>query len=274
MERSVVAFAPGHISGYFKRQDGSTPEQTGSLGAGIVIDKGVTITMKPSKTPVATVSSGEHPHLLLDAMDELGVSASITATADMPIGAGFGMSGAGLLATAFAANTLFDLSLTEHDMIRFAHIFEVEHGTGLGDVAASAGYGIDIRTAPGIDGVTYRIPDIRELAAVSLGPLPTPSIITSQERLKTISNAFPTAIPTTLEEMMINSRTFAEHSGLISPKIKSILELCDANEIPASMTMLGEGVFAFGKNAKKILSRFGTVYTFSVAKTGPVILKQ
>ena len=37
---SVTAYCPGHISGYFKRVIGKTPEPTGSIGAGIVIDPG------------------------------------------------------------------------------------------------------------------------------------------------------------------------------------------------------------------------------------------
>ncbi|HJJ54712.1 MAG TPA: GHMP kinase, partial [Methanocorpusculum sp.] len=77
MERSVVAFAPGHISGYFRRLDGPTTERTGSMGAGIVIDRGVTVTLKPSAVSTAKVASGEHPHLLLDAAKELGISADI-----------------------------------------------------------------------------------------------------------------------------------------------------------------------------------------------------
>ena len=44
----VVAFCPGHISGYFKKIVGDTIATTGSIGAGIVISEGVTATVKPS----------------------------------------------------------------------------------------------------------------------------------------------------------------------------------------------------------------------------------
>ena len=44
----VVAFCPGHISGYFKRIQGDTVASTGSIGAGIVISEGVTAMVKPA----------------------------------------------------------------------------------------------------------------------------------------------------------------------------------------------------------------------------------
>ncbi len=274
MERSVVAFAPGHISGYFRRIDGPSAEETGSLGAGIVIDKGVTITMKPAANRAAKVLSGEHPHLILEALETLGVSAGVIAKADMPIGAGFGMSAAGLLATAYAANRLFNLGMKEADLIKFAHVFEVEHGTGLGDAAALAGGGIDVRTRVGIEGVTSRIPDARTITAVSLGPISTPEIITSKEKMRNVTGAFPARIPETLEDMLDNSRTFAEDSGLITPRIREILDACDKKMVKSSMTMLGEGVFAIGADAQKILAEFGTPYTFAIAERGPFIIKE
>lgn len=274
MERCVVAFAPGHISGYFRRFDGPTTESTGSLGAGIVIDRGVTVTLRPASASTAKVLSGEHPHLLLDAAKELGITADITAQADMPIGAGFGMSAAALLATAYAANRLFDLGMSETELALFAHTFEVKHGTGLGDVAASAGSGIDVRTAAGIRGVTARIRDSRKITAVTLGPISTPEIITSPSTMQQVTAAFPAHVPTTLDEVMSNSRSFAENSGLITPRVRSILDACDHAGLTASMTMLGEGVFAIGPAAEKVLSRFGTAYTFSAAETGPAIIHE
>ena len=45
---AVIAFCPGHISGYFKKISGDTPASTGSIGAGIVISEGVTSTVRPS----------------------------------------------------------------------------------------------------------------------------------------------------------------------------------------------------------------------------------
>ena len=99
MGRRVVAFAPGHISGYFQRIDGTTTGSTGSIGAGIVINRGVTLTMTEGDSSCISVKNSDTDGWLIkEVLRTLGVSASVTVDAAMPIGAGFGMSAAGLLA--------------------------------------------------------------------------------------------------------------------------------------------------------------------------------
>jgi len=44
----VIAFCPGHISGYFRRVEGATLATTGSIGAGIVISEGDRSTVTPA----------------------------------------------------------------------------------------------------------------------------------------------------------------------------------------------------------------------------------
>ena len=56
MERTAVAFAPGHISGYFRRIDGATPAETGSCGAGLVIDRGVTAAVRPADRTTVVIT--------------------------------------------------------------------------------------------------------------------------------------------------------------------------------------------------------------------------
>lgn len=274
MGRCVVAFAPGHISGFFKRVDGNSLSDTGSLGAGIVIGKGVKVSMRPAKkTAISVKGNVTDTAFLTDAVNALGITAEVFAEAELPIGAGFGMSAAGLLAAATAANRLFDLKMSSHDIVSFAHSFEVEHGTGLGDAAASAAGGIDIRTAPGVDGVSKRLESDETIYAVSLGELATPGIIRSPKIMQQVHDAYPEKTPETLEELFSASRSFAEKSGLVTEKVRMLLDACDAEGVTASMTMLGEGVFAAGARAPAVLSRFGCVYSFPVSKTGPVILE-
>lgn len=274
MGRRVVAFAPGHISGYFRRVDGTTTGSTGSIGAGIVISRGVTLTMTEADASCIIVkNSDDDGWLIKEVLRTLGVSASVTVDAQMPIGAGFGMSAAGLLAAYHAANRLFELGYSDAELTSLAHDFEVRHGTGLGDVAAASGGGIVVRTSAGIDGVAKRIFTDEPIYAVSFGPIPTPDIITSPEKMEKVRAAFPACEPDDLAGLMANSRSFAENSGLLTPHLQNILEACDAAGVPASMTMLGEGIFACGLQAPAVLSEFGEVYTLSVSKTGPVILE-
>jgi len=272
--RSVKSFAPGHISGYFKRVDGPTVSETGSLGAGIVIDRGVTVTMEKSPSTVVFIQGNEDDGWLVkEVLASLGVTAKVSVDAAMPIGAGFGMSAAGLLALYHAANRLFSLGLSSHEISEKSHEFEVIHETGLGDVAAASQYGIVVRDKPGIDGIKNIITSDESIYVVSFGVIHTPEVISSKEKMQKVHDAFPSGYPSSLSELMINSRSFAEKSGLLSEKIQKILEECDAAGVLASMTMLGDGVFAIGESASRVLGKYGKVYELHVAKSGPYIIE-
>ncbi len=277
MVRTAVAFSPGHISGYFRRVEGSDPSTTGSVGAGVVIDEGVRSTVAPAaKTSVRVVrqdhaTTGSPP--VEYALDRLGVAARVTTECRLPIGAGFGLSAAALLATLMAANHLFDLDLSADEVAARAHEAEVLHRTGLGDVAASRAGGVVCRTGPGIHADIIRIYPEEPLYAVSLGPLPTASILSSEEAMARIAAAFPDRCPRDLADFCLLSRAFAEKSGLIAAGVQKVLEDCDAAGVPASMTMLGNGVFAAGESAERVLSRFGEVYRLRIARRGAYLIE-
>jgi pantoate kinase len=281
----VVAFCPGHISGYFKKVGGSTSLTTGSIGAGIVITQGVTATVRHAEVPVisirhraangktAIISHTSPP--LSSIMERLGVTASITTECQLPIGAGFGLSAAALLATATALNRLYSLGLTPWDIARHSHEIEVEHRTGLGDVAAAQGGGRVIRHGPGIDAQIERIFDLPEsLYSVSFGPIHTPSVLGSPAQMEQVSSAFPAASPRDARDFFTLSEEFAKKSGLMTDAVKKVFHICDQEDVPAGMTMLGDGVFAYGKKAREVLSPFGEVYEFQVSRTGPQILEE
>ncbi|WP_214021203.1 pantoate kinase [Methanoculleus sp.] len=277
MVRTAVAFSPGHISGYFRRVEGSDPSTTGSVGAGVVIDEGVRSTVEEAaETSVRVVrqdhaSAGSPP--VEYALDRLGVTARVTTECRLPIGAGFGLSAAALLATLTAANHLFDLNLSGDEVAARAHEAEVLHRTGLGDVAASRSGGVVCRTGPGIHAAITRIYPEEPLYAVSLGPLPTASVLSSEEAMARIAAAFPDRCPRDLADFCLLSRAFAEKSGLIAPEVRRVLKFCDAAGVPASMTMLGNGVFAAGVGAEQVLSRSGEVYRLTVARRGAYLIE-
>jgi pantoate kinase len=91
--------------------------------------------------------------------------------------------------------------------------------------------------------------------------------------MRKVSAAFPDRTPKNLWEFMRNSREFAEASDLIPDKIRPILTACDNAGIQASMTMLGCGVFAAGRDAPKILARFGRAVSLKICHHGPTLLK-
>jgi pantoate kinase len=276
---AVVAFCPGHISGYFKRISGDTTASTGSIGAGIVISEGVTATVRPSDTTSISIRQrssmgtsfevASRSPILAHVLEQLGVTASVITECVLPIGAGFGLSAAALLATLTAMNHLFDRGMSEEEIAQCAHAAEVTHRTGLGDVAACQGGGRVIRSGPGIHGHIERRFDISEpLYAISFGPIPTPSVLGSPVRMKRISSAFPKTTPENVEDFFRLSRQFSVQSGLITREVKTITRLCDAAGVSSGMTMLGNGVFAYGGKAHDLLVPFGHVYAFHVAASG------
>lgn len=264
--------------------EGSTLLTTGSRGAGIVITKGVTATVRHADTPTIIIRyrAGDHTTTTLpqespplrSVMERLGVTASVTTVCDLPIGAGFGLSAAALLATATAINRLFSLKLTPWDIARHAHEIEVEQRTGLGDVAAAQGGGRVIRYGPGIDARIDRKFDLpASIYAVSFGPIHTPSVLGSPAQMQQVSSAFPLTDPADARDFFTLSKQFAERSGLITGPVKNVFRACEERDVLAGMTMLGNGVFAYGKNAPEVLAPFGEVYEFRISPSGPEILE-
>ena len=278
----VTAFCPGHISGYFLPVIHEDPTSSGSIGAGIVISEGVRVVAEKSTVSSVTVfqtdRSGtpvkisDSSPILMDLLSYLQVKASIETCCHLPIGSGYGMSAAALLGTVHALNTLYRLNLSPRECTRIAHRIEVQHRSGLGDVSACQGGGFVIRKTPGPDGDIIREMDIRPIYALTISPIKTSSVLSSPEMMNRISQSFPDRIPKTLDDIMSLSREFAEKSGLISDEIRSVLTACDTENIPASMTMLGCGVFAIGKRAEPVLKKFGDVYRLTISPGGPAIL--
>jgi pantoate kinase len=282
-QRIVTAFCPGHISGYFKRVEGESFAATGSIGAGIVISEGVTATVSPADSTSVSVNrknkSGNRVQYspasppLEYILNKLGVSVSVMTECRLPIGAGFGLSAAALLATLTAVNRISSLGLTPHDIAALAHEAEVVHRTGLGDVAACQGGGRVVRNGPGIDAAITRSFDLPEpLYAVSFGPISTPSVLGSREQMERVAAAFPPCPPEDAGDFFRISRQFTENSGLLTREAGAVIQQCADNNVPASMTMLGNGVFAYGQKARDLLSASGDVYAFTVASAGARIV--
>lgn len=279
---SVTAFCPGHISGYFLPSLKKDPYSSGSIGAGLVISEGVRVTARKDAVssieiyqtdrigmPVQIANSSP---IITDLLDLMHLTAVIQTCCHLPIGSGYGMSAAALLGSVHALNSLYEMGMNDRECAMMAHRVEVMHRTGLGDVAACQGGGFVVRLTPGPDGDIHRMMDMRPIYALTLNPLKTSSILKSPEWMNRIAKAFPNSIPDSLDDFMVLSRRFAEDSGLISEEVRTVLTACDLQGIPASMTMLGRGVFAIGKKAEFVLKEFGDVFRFGLSPGGPRIL--
>lgn len=277
MVERALAWSPGHISGYFCRCAGPGPAATGSIGGGIVTAEGVTVEAVRADAPTVrvlvhfpdgrvAVSDGSPPVEYL--MDRLGAPAALTTRCTLPIGAGFGLSAAALLAAGAALSALHGLELSRGEVAAAAHEAEVLFRTGLGDVAAAQGGGVVVRRGPGVGAEIFRFPSDEPVSAVSFGPIPTPVVLDSDDAMAWVRAAFPVEEPRDLAELVRASRAFAEASGLMTDRVRAALAACDEAGVPASMTMLGDGVFAVGPGAEAPLSRFGRVHRLHVASEG------
>lgn len=280
MSASATASCPGHLSGYFRPVYGKDPGSTGSLGAGIVISEGVTTTVWTANTTGICVKRRDpETGRLIEALTHappieylltlMGVTARVRTECSLPIGAGFGLSAAALLSTASAVNELFSLQLTPIECGALAHEAEIVHKTGLGDIAACMGGGRDCRKGAGIRAVIDRKFDLPDtLCAVVFGPLPSPQVLGSTEAMGRVIRAYPGRCPRDAMDFFRLSRKFTIESGLAPHEVLSALSACERAGIPATMTMLGNGIFACGEEAPGVLSCMGDTHILHPAKEG------
>jgi pantoate kinase len=242
------AFVPGHVTCFFSAHRRDDPRQSGSRGAGLTLTDGVRTTVEPADGTAVSLDGGDPIEPAERVLAELGVEARVRCESPLPVGAGFGVSGAAALGTALAANAAFGLERTENELVALAHAAEVEAGTGLGDVVAQARGGVPLRLEPGAPGhgELDGIPAAGRVEYLALGELPTADVLAGDT--EALSAAGERALDgllaePTLPELLARSRTFAEEAGLLTEDLRDVL---DAAAGPASMAMLGETAFALG----------------------------
>ncbi|MFC6717362.1 pantoate kinase [Natrialbaceae archaeon GCM10025810] len=252
MPDEATAFVPGHITGFFSAHPDDDPTRAGSRGAGLTLTDGVEVTVRRAGETTVTLD-GESIEVdpVGTVLDALGVSARVDATSDVPLGAGFGVSGAMALGTALAANHVFARGLSYNELVTVAHGAEVRAGTGLGDVVAQARGGVPIRLEPGAPAYNSldAIPQRARVEYVSFGQLSTADVLSGDtDRLTRAGEEALSRVvgEPTLPSFMYASRRFAREAELLTPTVFEVVtEVSDAGG-EASMAMLGETVFALG----------------------------
>ncbi|MFB6229492.1 MAG: pantoate kinase [Halobacteriales archaeon] len=250
--KKASAFVPGHVTAFFSVHRREDPLKTGSRGAGITLSKGVTVGVEPAgETRISLDGEGTEVRPVERVLDAMGVTARVRIDAELPIGAGFGVSGAAALGTALAANRAAECEYTENELIRTAHAGEVEAGTGLGDVVAQARGGVPIRLEPGAPehGVLDGIAETAPVEYASFGDLSTSDVISGgTDRLSKAGEEALSALRErpTLPQMLALGREFARDADLLVPEVATTIE--DVNEAggEAAMAMLGRTVVALG----------------------------
>jgi pantoate kinase len=278
----AAAFAPCHITGVFQIFDQSADAlRRGSKGAGVSLDLGAKTTVKIKKGSKYNLKVSINNHIaksaqvserVVDAFlsrfsDKTPLEISVEHHIEAPIGAGFGTSGAAALSLALALNEASGLEMSKLEAAQIAHIAEVECKTGLGTIIAETFGGFEIRVKPGAPGIgeikRLSVPDDTLVACHVFGPLSTEESLTNPktrarinrfggELVKELVNA-----PTTINFMRL-SRRFAEHVGLITERVRGILDAADRAGVVCSMPMFGESAFTVTdqEGAERILQIF------------------
>ncbi|MDF1534573.1 MAG: pantoate kinase [Methanosarcinaceae archaeon] len=284
------AFAPAHITGFFEIHPHDDSRRMGSTGCGIVLDRGVetTIVVNDSINQTTVKLNGSIVqegaiHTVVEMLTD--VPLMVESTADVPIGCGFGASGAGALGAAHALNRALSLDLTAEQLTETAHVAEVKNGSGLGDVIAQSHGGIVIRTHPGAPpfGEIERIPvnDYKVLCIV-LGEISTKSVLEDTRVVCQINSAGRDALKAllkapTIENFMIRSREFAIETGLVSERALDIIETVESAGGMASQAMLGDTVFAIvtmesENEVREAMKNIGGVLEYHVSSFGPKLI--
>lgn len=265
--KEARAFAPCHITGLFQIFDQSKSAlYMGSRGAGVSLSRGAETLVKATKASENSLrvvingsvsNSAEVTKHVVDAflsrfkeMDNFEIS--VEHHFEVPVGAGFGTSGAAALSLALALNETFDLAMPKTEAAQLAHMAEIECRTGLGTVIAETFGGVEIRVKPGAPGIgevrSLPIPNDTVVACLVFGPLSTKKFL-SDEKIRRRINKFGGKLVNelieapTIRNFLNFSRQFAEHVGLITDKVRHVLDATDDAGIVCSMPMFGESVF-------------------------------
>jgi pantoate kinase len=257
MTDAARAFVPGHLTGFFSAHADPDPAAAGSRGAGVTLSHGVDVRVERGghADGAATVTLNGDPVAIApvsDVRDALAApDAAVIVGTPLPLGAGFGVSGAVALGAAYGINAVYDRRRTGNDLVSVAHRAEVEAGTGLGDVVAQARGGLPIRLDPGapahgrLDGV----PAAPRVEYVTFGSVSTEAVLSGDttrltaagERALAGLRAEPTA-----PRLVDLSRRFAREADLLTDRVAAAVDAVDDAGGSAAMAMLGDTVFAFG----------------------------
>lgn len=258
------AFAPGNISCVFKVIPHADATRMHSLGMGFTVKEGVDVTVSEHRE-IDVLFNGKSidfptVRAVADRLtQDIGAAGvKVDLTSPLPLGCGFGLSGAASLATAYALNELLHLGKDTETLAMIAHVAEVENRTGLGDVCSQYHGGCLVKLREGAPLVADRLPITEQpIYYRYFGPIQTSEVLGNREQTIRINRAADAALSVlqTLTSAAPNtelfnacfrvSKRFSVESGLLSDArvIETIAQI-EAEGGVASMIMLGNGVFS------------------------------
>ena len=265
MVKTGLSFSPCQITGFFRIHDTpGDPLKIGSTGAGVNLQQGVTTAVRisrASRTKLAISFNGKplaHPVVSRTVAQELldRSSEALRVTIDhrsiLPMGCGYGTSGAGALSLSLALNDALGSNLSHIEAAQIAHKAEVKYRTGLGTVTSAFYGGLVIRTRPGAPGFAEvkKIIPPSSLRVVSgaFGPISTAGVLSNSGLKRRINLCGRGLVSLQVKGPETNtfiglSRRFADCLGILSLRLRETISIMQRRRITSSMMMIGESLF-------------------------------
>lgn len=240
------AHAPGSVTGLFA--PAPDDEESRSRGASFATEAGVVVDLTPAPETELTVDGEPAPFEPIDELlGELDVTAAVDVQPEVPLGAGFGASGAATLATALAANAAFDLGFDREELVAASHRAERAADTGQGDVYIQDAGGL-IWSA---NGELHRVEPDGFVEYVSGGSISTAEMLADEAFMETATRCGRRQLdalsaPPTLRELAERSRSYAIETGIETEFVRREADRVEAAGGVAGMALFGETVFAVG----------------------------
>ncbi|MDI6855181.1 MAG: pantoate kinase [Candidatus Thermoplasmatota archaeon] len=291
--RVARAFAPGHITGFFRI--GNTAKdfrRKGSRGAGLCLSEGVVTEAEVERSATRKIviflnNKKAKAEVTRKVAEELvsneNLNVRVKSSFQLPISQGLGISGAGALSTALALNEALRLGLSYEVLVAIAHKAELYCKTGLGDVVAQSIGGFEIRLKEGlppfglIKNITWHNGNKIVISVVGR-KIETKSVLTNPSLRAKINFWGEKCLKKLIRKMSIEnffavSNEFALKTGLALKKVIEVVEKCQAHGY-AAQTMLGNSVFAIGDTKKLVgmLREYGHVYICSIGERAKILV--
>jgi len=274
MKMKYATKVSGGLSGFFAPYIAENFVFTGAIGGGITVDRGVylelSIDYHNSKNGVlvenyinntkinnSCIAKYVTSRLLSEAGID-GIKIAINQRIDIPIGGGYGSSGASALAIALALANSLKLRKTIKQIAQIAHEADIICRTGLGTVVGllnpCGGIVIVKKAGDPYHAEIDHIPVDSSITAISAfyNPIPKNNILNSNNNLEKIRRIGLEILNEILkdpspETFIRKCYEFAVKSELITNWVNSIIKEVASirGVLGASMNMIGEGIFMF-----------------------------
>lgn len=237
------AHAPGSVTGLFAP---GTDEGEPSGGASFATEDGVVVEVTPAPEITVTVEGEPAPFEPVErVLAALGVTAAVDVRPEVPLGHGFGASGAATLATALAADAEFDLGWDRESLLEASRKAEIAAGTGQSDVIIQNLGGLLWNTGGEVERIEL---DVR-IEYVTDGGIATSEMLADEEFIRAANRVgFEEierfAVDPSIRSLAERSRSFLRETGIATAFVEREIERIEDAGGAGGMALFGETVFA------------------------------